>query len=155
MPFRDSGPGASSGTLAIFRHHVAFGTRKAKQANMDTSWPCWSFRRGWHPAERGVTRDKQSGAKGQHYWKPGQHGLRGHQDTSLSLSIHKGAVAIPTQHPVPPSQKELEELRKVTVFRFLNKAQRFVTSCFLLKECSLEKCDLLPHIQKRAVWITA
>lgn len=38
--------------------------------------------------------------------------LRGHQDTSLDQSIHKGAVVMPTRHLVPLPQKELEELRR-------------------------------------------
>lgn len=71
------------------------------------------------PVEHSVTgmgpcpapRDRQLGAEGQHYWKPGQQGLRGHQDTSLCPSVNKGAVTMPTRHPVTPSQKELEESR--------------------------------------------
>nr|KAF6480872.1 hypothetical protein HJG59_010666 [Molossus molossus] len=38
--------------------------------------------------------------------------LRGHQDTSLGQSIHKGAMVMPNRHLVPPTQKELEELRR-------------------------------------------
>lgn len=105
--------------MATFRHHVVFGTRKQSKRTWTHSGHAGTSGEDGIPAERGVTgmgpwpapRDRQAGAKGQHYWKPGQHGLRGHQGTSLSPSIHKGAVAIPTQHPVPPSQKELQELR--------------------------------------------
>lgn len=161
LPFRDPGPGASSGAMATFRHHVVFGTRKQSKRTWTHSGHAGASGEDGIPAERGVTGmrpwpapgDRQAGAKGQHYWKPGQHGLRGHQGTSLSPSIHKGAVAT-SSSSISEGTRRIER-KEVTVFRFLSKAQRFVTSCFLLKGCSPEKCDLLPHIQKMAVWITA
>lgn len=66
----------------------------------------------------------------------------GNTHTTSSSSISEGT-------------RRIERRKEVTVLRFLSKAQRFVTSCFLLKGCSPEKCNLLPHIQKMAVWITA
>lgn len=81
--------------------------------------------------------------------------LIGHQDIFLGQYERKGAAELPMWHLVLPSQELEESGEEVRGFGFLSKAQRLVMSCLLPKSHSEKHSFLLPHVQKRAMWVTA
>lgn len=94
--------------------------------------PCWSLRRGWHPSR--VCCDKGQAVRSQgaallEAWVTGAERPSGH----LSQPVHSQRCCGNTHTTSGSSISEGTRRIEKRICRFLSKAQRFVTSCFLLK----------------------